>query len=51
MYTNVKTWNENELQLKALVDSEYTYTSIDKQLVKKNRFRQHHYPGYLILSI
>jgi len=35
MYTNVKTWNENKLQLKALVDSEYTYTSIDEQLVKK----------------
>ena len=30
---------ENELQLQALVDSGYTYTRINKQLVKKERIK------------
>jgi len=35
MRTNIKTSNEKELQLKVLVDSGYTHTGIDKQLVKE----------------
>ena len=35
MHTNVKTSNRKKLQLKTLVNSEYTYTEIDKKLVKK----------------
>ena len=34
MYTNIKIANRKKLQLKILVDSEYTYTRINKQLVK-----------------
>jgi len=30
MYTNVKTLNGKELQLKALVDSGYTHTDMDE---------------------
>ena len=37
MYTNIKTLNEKELWLKALVNSECTHVGIDKQLVKKER--------------
>jgi len=37
MYTNIKTKDRNELKLQALVDSGYTYTRIDKQLVKEER--------------
>jgi len=33
--TNVKTSNRKKLWLKTLVDSEYTHTGIDEQLVKK----------------
>ena len=35
MYTNVKTWNGKEFQLKALVDSECTHTGMDDWLVKE----------------
>jgi len=34
VYTNIKIANRKKLQLKILVDSEYTYTRINKQLVK-----------------
>ena len=39
MYTNIKISNGKELQLKALVDSGYTHTKINKQLVKKERIK------------
>ena len=35
MCTNMKILNEKELQLKTLVNSGYTYTSINKQIVKE----------------
>jgi len=35
VYTNVKILNRKELQLKILFSSEYTYTDINKQLVKE----------------
>ena len=37
--TNVKMKNRKELQLKALVDSRYTYIEIDEQLVKEERIK------------
>ena len=37
MHTNIKTKNEKELWLQALVDSGYIHTEIDKQLVKEER--------------
>ena len=39
MYTNVKTPNRKKLWLKILVDLEYTYIGIDKQLVKKEKIK------------
>ena len=39
MHTNVKTKNGKELLLQALVDSEYTHTEIDKQLVKEEKIK------------
>ena len=39
MYTNIKTKNRKELQLQALVDSEYIHTGIDKQLVKEEKIK------------
>ena len=39
MYTNVKTLNKKKLQFKALIDSECTYTEINKQLVKKEQIK------------
>jgi len=35
MQTNIKTANEKKLQLQVLVNSECTYTRINKQLVKR----------------
>jgi len=37
MQADVKMKNGKKLKLKALVDSGYTYTGIDKQLVKDRR--------------
>ena len=39
MYKNIKTKNRKELQLQVLVNSEYIYTGIDKQLVKEEKIR------------
>jgi len=39
MQANVKTKNGKKLKVKALVDSEYTHTGIDKQLVKDKRIQ------------
>ena len=39
MWANVKTKNGKNLKVKALVDSGYTYTRIDKQLVKDKRIQ------------
>jgi len=39
MQANVKTKNSKNLNVKALVDSGYTYTEIDKQLVKEKRIQ------------
>ena len=39
IYTNIKTKNRKELQLQALVDSGYTHTRIDKQLVKEEKIK------------
>ena len=39
MQTNIKTKNGKELQLQALVDSGYTHTKINEQLVKKERIK------------
>jgi len=39
MQTNVKTSNRKELWLHALVNSEYTYIRINKQLVKEERIK------------
>ena len=39
VYTNIKTKNRKELQLQALVDSGYTHTRIDKQLVKEEKIK------------
>jgi len=35
--TNMKTKNSKNLKVKALVDSRYTYTGINKQLVKEKQ--------------
>jgi len=39
MHTNVKMLNRKKLQLKALVDSEYTHIRINKHLVKEERIK------------
>jgi len=39
MQANMKTKNEKKLKVKALVDSGYTHTGIDKQLVKDKRIQ------------
>ena len=39
MQANIKTKNGKELKVKALVDSRYTHTGIDKQLVKDKRIQ------------
>ncbi len=39
MRANVKTKNGKKLKVKTLVDSEYTHTGIDKQLVKDKRIQ------------
>ena len=39
MHTNIKIKNGKELWLQVLVDSEYTHTGIDKQLVKEERIK------------
>lgn len=39
MYTNIKTLNKKELQLKALVNSGCIHTGIDKQLVKEKKIK------------
>ena len=39
MQANVKTKNGKKLKVKTLVDSEYTHTGIDKQLVKDKRIQ------------
>jgi len=39
MQENVKTKNGKNLKVKALVDSGYTHTGIDKQLVKEKRIQ------------
>ena len=39
MQTNIKTKTEKELRLQALVDSDYTHTRIDKQLVKEEKIK------------
>jgi len=39
MHTNIKTRNSKNLKVKALVDSRYTYTGIDKQLVKEKKIQ------------
>ena len=39
MQTNIKTANRKKLQLQVLVDSGYTYTRIDKQLVKEEKIK------------
>ena len=36
---NIKIKNRKELQLQTLVDSEYIYTGINKQLVKEERIK------------
>jgi len=37
--TNIKTKNGKKIKVKALVDSWYTHTGIDKQLVKDKRIQ------------
>jgi len=37
--TNIKTKTEKELRLQALVNSGYTHTRIDKQLVKEEKIK------------
>jgi len=39
IHTNIKTRNGKNLKVKPLVDSRYTHTGIDKQLVKKKRIQ------------
>ena len=39
MHTNIKTSNEKKLWLKTLVDSECTYTGINKQLVEEEKIK------------
>jgi len=39
MHTNIKTKNRKKLWLQALVNSEYTHTRIDKQLVKEEKIK------------
>ena len=39
MQTNIKTINGKKLQLQKLVDLKYTYTGINKQLVKKEKIK------------
>jgi len=39
MQTNIKTKNGKELRLQALVDSGYTHTGIDEQLVKEEKIK------------
>lgn len=39
IHTDMKTLNRKEPQLKALVNSKYIHTSIDKQLVKEERIK------------
>ena len=39
MQADIKTKNRKKLKIKALVDSRYTYTGIDKQLVKDKRIQ------------
>jgi len=39
MQTNIKTKNRKELQLQALVDSGYTHTGINEQLVKEEKIK------------
>ena len=39
VWVNVKTKNRKNLKVKALVDSRYTHTGIDKQLVKEKRIQ------------
>jgi len=39
MQAKVKTKNGKNLKVKVLVDSRYTYTGIDKQLVKDKRIQ------------
>jgi len=39
VHTNIKTKNGKELQLQALVDSGYTHTRINKQLVKEKKIK------------
>jgi len=39
MQANIKTKNGKKLKVKALVDSGYIYTEIDKQLVKDKRIQ------------
>ena len=39
MQANVKTENGKKLKVKALVDSRYTYTGIDEQLVKDKKIK------------
>jgi len=39
MQAEVKTKNRKKLKVKALVDSEYTHTGIDEQLVKDKRIQ------------
>ena len=39
MHTNIKIKNSKKLNVKALVDSEYTYIGIDEQFVKDKRIQ------------
>ena len=39
MQANIKTKNDKKLKVKALVDSRYTYTEIDEQLVKNKKIQ------------
>ena len=39
MQANVKIRNSKKLKVKALVDSRYTYTGIDEQLIKEKRIQ------------
>ena len=39
MQTNIKTKTEKELRLQVLVNSGYTHTRIDKQLVKEEKIK------------
>ena len=39
VWANVKMKNRKQLKVKALIDSEYTYTGIDKQLVKDKQIQ------------